>query len=165
MKKTQNNENSFDEQLANFTDSILEKNAAKEDEQPLSSDQELRALEQTALRLKNAYHEEGPSEEVIRRMHKNITRQWQQQKSQRRESFWKNWIPTRQKWQSQRSRQQLLVAMSLVTFVVLMLVCIPYFNGIGPDQPAASGQNGGAGFMVAVLGVILFAIWFFRRKG
>ena len=164
MNKAQNTKNITDDQLAEFTDSILNEKTTEVDKNPFTSDPELHALEQTALRLKNSFREDGPSEEVIRRMHKNITTQWQQQESQKNIPFWKNWIPSRQKWQSQRSRQNWNMVFSLATIVTLMVITIPLLQGTNLNQLAASGHDLSVGLLVASGGLILLAIWFFRGK-
>ena len=81
MNEMQNNENEYDidNQLADFTDRILNKKNTNVDENPFSQDPELRALEQTALRLKNIIPDEGPNKAVIQRMHQKISMHAQQQ--------------------------------------------------------------------------------------
>jgi Flp pilus assembly protein TadB len=168
MNENQNNKLEFEDQLANFTDLILSKKNDKKDESAFAQDPELRALEETVLRLKNTFSEDGPSEAVIRRMQKNINREWQQQKIKARKPFWEKWFPilqpTKQKWQSQRSRQRWGVVINLTALILLMLVSLPLLNGVGLNQPAASGQTLNVGKFAAIAGVILLAVWFFRRK-
>jgi hypothetical protein len=168
MNEQQNNKLDIEDQLANFTDLILSKKTDTEDENPFAPDPELRALEETVLRLKNAFSEEGPSEAVIRRMQKNINKQWQQQKVTVSKSFWKKWLsilwPKEQKWRPRRSRQRVSMVVYAVPVLVLFLISIFLYNGFYSDQPAASGQNLAAGLLVAFGGLVLFAIWFFRRK-
>ena len=167
MNKSKNNKISIDDQLANFTDNILEKDAAKEDEHPLSSDPELRALEQTALRMKNAFRKDGPSEEVIQRMRKNIVTQWQQE-SKKSKPFWKKWLnllqPSNHGWQSQRRRQRISMFSYAAVVLGVFFISIFLLNGAYSDQPAATGHNLGAGFLVAFIGAIVLAILFFRSK-
>lgn len=157
----------IDDQLADFTDRILEE-STEEDKNPFTSDPELRALEQTALHLKNAFREDGPSEAVIQRMRQNIVLQWKGQESKASAPSWKKFLSALklpgQKWQSQRSRQRWSLAISLATIAVLMLVSIPLLNKVSSDQPAASGQTLNASVVVAFVGLILLAAWFFRRK-
>jgi hypothetical protein len=168
MNEHQDNKLEFEDQLANFTDLILNEKTDKKDENPFASDPELCALEETVLRLKNALSEEGPSEAVIHRMQKNINREWRQQPFAAGKPFWKKWFaifqPSRQKWQSQRSQQRLSMVTSLVILAALLLVSIPILNGTNFDQPAASGQNLNLGVLAILGGLILLAILFFRRK-
>jgi len=167
MNKPQNDNRTIEDQLANFTDQILEENV-EQDKNPFTPDPELRALEQTALRLKNAFHEDGPSEAVVHRMRQNIVLQWKQQEIKASESYWKRFLSafksSGQKWQSQRSRQRQSLYISLATLVVLMLISIPLLNKVSSDQPAASGQNLNVSVVAAFGGLILLALWFFRRK-
>jgi hypothetical protein len=167
MNENQNNKLEIEDQLANFTDLILSKKTDKQDESPFAPEPELRALEETVLRLKNTFSEDGPSEVAIRRMQKNINKQWQQQKVAASKPFWKKWFAmlwsTRREWQSQRNRQRVNTILYAVPILALFLVSVFLYNGIHSDQPAASGQNLGIGLLVAVLGIIA-AVWFFRHK-
>jgi hypothetical protein len=168
MNEYQNNKHDIEDRLANFTDLILNEKSVKKEESPFAPDPELRALEETALRLKNTFRENGPSEAVIRRMQKNINREWQQQKTKESQSLLQEWIstfwPIKDKWQSQRSRQRVSMLLYTVTVLGLFLTSIFLYNGVYSDQPAASGQNLGAGLLVTFGGLVLFTIWFFRRK-
>ena len=168
MNEHQDNKLEIENQLANFTDRILNEKTDKKGENPLAPDPELRVLEETVLRLKNTFSEDGPNEAVIRRMQKNINKQWQQQKVAASKPFLGKWFaifqPSRQKWQSQRGRRRLSMVASLAILAALMLISIPILNGINFDQPAVTGQNLGAGLLVAFGGLVLSAIWFFRRK-
>lgn len=159
----QKNKKSIDDQLADYTDNILNEKTTEGDENPITLDPELRALEQTALRLKNAFQDDGPSQEVLQRMRKNIHVQWQRQENKQQKPFWKKWIPVRKQWRSQHARRiQVMVTFSAI-IVGLLLTSTLLFNGVHSEQPAASGHNLGVGFLVAALGTIS-AIWFLRRK-
>jgi len=153
----------LDNQFADYTDNILNEKNAKLDETPVTSDPELRALEQTALRLKNAFRDDGPSEKVIQRMHKNIITQWQQQENQKSVPFWEKWMPSGQKWQSQHARQNKAVLLYAATVLGVFLISFLLFSGGYSDQPAATGHNLGIGILVAGLGIVV-AAWFFYRQ-
>ena len=163
MNEKQNNKLDIEDQLANFTDLILEK-TAKKDENPFAPDPELRALEETVLRLKKTFREDRPNEAILTRMHKNIVTQWQQEKNRKSEHSWEKWIPSRQKWIPQRSRQRATMLSYAALVLGVLLVSVFLFNGAYTDQPAATGQNLTAGFLVTIIAVIVFAISFFRRN-
>lgn len=163
MNESPDNKQDIENQLANFTDHILNGKAAQDDENPFAPDPELRALEQTVLRLKNTF-DDGPSDTVISRMHQNIKRQQQQMKSKESEPFWKKRMPSGRKWQPQQSRQRLSMALYLTALIALMVISAPYMKGISLDQPATSGQNLSPGVLVISGGLILLAFWLIRRK-
>lgn len=167
MNKPQNDKRMIENKLADFTDQILEESTTP-DKNPFTPDSELRALEQTVLRLKNTFKEDGPSELVIQRMRQNIVMQWKAQESTASKPIWKKLLsvfkPDRQFWLSQRSRQRLSMAISLGTIAVLMLVGIPLLNKINSNQPAASGQNLSVTVFVAFGAITLLAVWFLRHK-
>jgi hypothetical protein len=151
----QKNKKTFDEQLADYTDNILDDKTGEMEENPTALDPELQSLEKTALRLKNAFHDDDPSEEVIQRMRKNIAVKWQQQQSREKQPFWKKWLPFGRKWQSQRSRQRFRMAVSLGILLAILFAGVYFLNGSGSDQPATSGQNLNASLVFIVGGLII----------
>lgn len=158
------NKKTIDDQLADYTDNILNEKTTEADENPSTLDPELRALEQTALRLKSTFRDEGPSEEVIRRMRRNIITQWEQQENKRPEPFWKKWMPAGQKWQSQRSRRRIRVAISLGTLLVILFTGVYLLHGTGTEQFATSGQNLNVSIVFIVGSLVLLAVWINLRK-
>jgi hypothetical protein len=168
MNESQNNKSTIDDQLANFTDLLLSEKTTKEEEMPFASDPELRALEETVLHLKNTFGENGPSEAVIRRMQKNINREWQQQKVAASKPFWKKWFaifqPTKEKWQSQRSRQRAVIFSYAVLMVGLFLISILLFNGVYSGQPATSGHNLNIALLFASGGLVLLVFLLYHHK-
>lgn len=166
MNKLPNENDIIDDQLATFTDRLLEKDAIEEKDSS-ALDPELRALEQTVLRMKNAFDKDGPNEALIQRMHQNILLRWKQQESKASKSFWEKVLsPLRSRrpdWQSQRSSQQWRLAISLVA-VIVMMISIPLLKKVNSTQPAASGLNLNVSAVVVAGVLILVAVWFFRRK-
>ena len=165
MNKIQKDEDTIENQLADFTDHILYKETITGDEIPFSPDPELRALEQTAQRLKAAFHDDGPSETVIQRMQQNITMQRHLREKPVSKPFWKKWFATKQNWQPQQSRQRWSMAISLTILFMLIVISVPYLNGISLDQPATSGQNLNPGFLIgSVVLLTILAFLLLRRK-
>lgn len=166
MNKSQKDSRTVEDLLADFTDQIIEENL-EQSKEPFTPDPELRALQQTALRLKNAF-EDGPSDTAVKRMRQNIVMQWKQQEIKAGETAWKKLLSAlklpEQKWQTQRSRQRWSIAISLATIAVLALISLPLFDKVGSNQPAAGGLNLNFNVAIAFGGLILLAIWFFRRK-
>lgn len=168
MTKPQENNKSIEDQLANYTDSILSANIFEQDEATFAPDPELRALQQTALQLKEAFGNDDPEEAVIQKIQRNVVNQWQHSNHKDKTTNWQTWIkkirPTERKWQSQRSRQRFSIALSLATLAVLLLVAIPFLNVTDINQPGASGQNLNVYVLIALGVLILLAVWLFRRK-
>ena len=167
MNKSKKDNDSVDEQLAAFTDQILEGNS-EEDKISFPPDPEIRALQQTALHLKNAIPKDEPSEAAIYRMRQNIVMKWKQQNTKINEPFWKRFFFARksseQKWQSQYSRQRQSQLISLAAIVFLLFVSIFLLGKVASFQPAVSGQNLNTSLFIAIGGLILLALWFYRRK-
>ena len=168
MTKPHNSNTNLEDQFADYTDRILNDQSIEQDLATFAPESELHALEQTALRLKYSFGNNDPDEVAIQRMRKNIIGQWQQEKQQVGDPFWKKWIqalkPTDQKWQSRQSRQRFSVALSIAALVILVLVSLPLMNTTISDQPAASGQNPNSLALIVFGGLLLLALWLFRRK-
>jgi hypothetical protein len=166
MNKSQNDNHTIEDQLADFTDQILEKSSAEE-KLTFAQNPELRALEHTAQRLKNAFHDDGLSEAAIQKMRQNILLEWKQRESRANTPFWKKFLfvhkSREQKWQPQRIRQRLDMLKSVTVVALVMLVSILLLNKSDFDQPAASGQNLNIGVLAAT-GALLLVLWIFRRK-
>ena len=167
MNKPKKDNLLVEEQLAAFTDQILE-GISEEDKISFPLDPELRALQQTALYLKNAIPKDEPSEAAILRMRQNIVMQWKQREEKKNKPFWKQLFFARksseQKWQSQYNRQRQSQLISLAAIVFLLFVSIFLLGKVASFQPAASGQNLNTSLFIAIGGLILLALWFFRRK-
>ena len=166
MKKSQTDNRTIQDQLADFTDQVLEGNTNPE-QKPFTSDPELSALEKTVLRLKNTVGDDL-NDIVVQRMRQNIIMQWKQRESRASVSFWNKVTSALklpgQKWHSQRYRQRWSLAISLGTFAALALVSIPFLRKVSFYQPAASGQNLNAGVFIAFGTLALLALLFFQRK-
>jgi len=165
MNEIQKDEDNIETQLADFTEHILNKETVTGDETPFSPDPKLRALEQTAQRLKTAFLDDGPSETVIQRMQQNIAIQRRLREKPASKPFWKKWFATKQNWQPQQSRQRWNMAISLAILITLMVISVPYLDGISLDQPATSGQNLNPGFLIgSVVLLTILAFLLLRRK-
>jgi hypothetical protein len=166
MNKPQNDKHTLDDQLADFTDWILEE--TNEDKAALSQEPELRALEHTVLNLKNAFQDDNPSEAVIQKMHQNILMEWKERERKASQSFWRKLLPgnkpDEKKWQSQRDHQHWTALKSLSVAAVVLLVSILLLNKTDFEQPAASGQNLNSGILAAATVLALLVLWIFRRK-
>jgi len=167
MNKSKNKNRLIDDQLAAFTDNMLEGDA-EENGNMSTSDPELRALQQTVRHLKNVLPDNGPSDEVIQRMRQNVIHQWKQQENKSRSSFWMKllslWHAPRQKWQSQRNRRRWDLAIYGTTAVLILLVISPFIDRIGSPQPAASGQSPTFRLLVLLVGFVVLALFSFIRR-
>ena len=168
MTNPQRNEPSVEDQLAAFTDRILSDEQRKQEKATLVPDPELRALERTAQRLKAAFTAGEPDGAVIQRMRNEIIEKWRRRNRLDPKTFWA-WLTHRlgrsgQKWTSQQSRMRVSIAASLAALVVILLVAIPFLNTSSTGQPGASGQNPSTYVLIALGGLILLAVWLYRRR-
>ena len=97
----------LDDQLAEFTDLALDGELSAQDEATLAPDPELRALEETVLRLRESIPNEDPGEEAVSRMWGEIKRQSSWKLSKPFGKTLKEIFPPRTSWQSRHARQSL----------------------------------------------------------
>ena len=155
----------LDDQLAEFTDLALDGELSAQDEATLAPDPELRALEETVLRMRESIPNLDPGEEVVSRMWGEIKRQstWKVGNP-----FWRtlkeNFLP-RTNWRSRHARQRWTLGVSIAVITVLLLVILPFMDGINSGLPGTSGGQISSEFVFGILGVlILLAVWLFRRR-
>jgi hypothetical protein len=139
-----------DDLLADFTDRALDGKASV----PASpADVELRGLEETVLRLKQALPREAPDEKTIRRMQANFNARVRKANS--------STIPI---WQFLRPRQRLALAFAAVALAVL-LIALPFLPSVsGPVQGIAGIQPQAVILLVGVACVLVLLIWARRSK-
>jgi hypothetical protein len=168
MTNLNEHEQSIVDQLADYTDGILNEDTLDQNQATFASDPDLRALEETAQRLKVAFDGNEPDMAVTEKMYNNIIEKWHQQESRPSESAWQKltrmFVPPKQKWTSQQSRRSFSITASLATLVILLIVSISFMNSHGAVQPGASGQNPSTYALIALGGLILLAMWLFRRR-
>jgi hypothetical protein len=155
----------LDDQLAKFTDRALDGELTAQDEATLAPDLELRALEETVLRLRDAIPNDDPGEEVVSSMWGEIEKlsNWKAQKP-----LWQTlkeiFLP-RSNWRSRRTRQRWTFAVSITVIAVLLLVILPFMDEISSGLPGASGGQISYQLVFVILGIlILLAVWLFRRR-
>lgn len=166
-KNRYNNDRLLNEELSVFTDKILQ-GSVEENENLSTKDPELRALQKTVLRLKNASPGDGPSDEAIQRMRQNVIKQWEKQEKKASKSFWTKLLSPQQSpeknWQSQRSRRRLQLAVYITAAVFLLLINSPAMNKVTSGQPAASGQSMIYSAAIILGGFIVLVVWSYIRK-
>ena len=164
MTKPHNSKTTIEDQLVKYTDSVLNDQKMA----TFAPDPELRALEETVLHLKQTLGQDDPDEAAIQRIRNNILWQWKQQEREESRPFWQTWLQVikqpNNKWQSRQSRQRFNLAVSMAAIVVLLLVSIPFIDTTSSNQPAASGQYLNVPAIIIFGGLILLAMWLFRRK-
>lgn len=146
-----------DDLLADFADLINKDNTAEFD---LSTDEELRGLEEMLLRLNRAFPYEPLNEDITKRMHADFgirrRRQAQQEKTSERRS-----------WLASLFRSPLALAVSTIVLVSALFFLLPSFTGLDSSlSGAAGGQTGLFGLLIAVgiVAILFLAFWLGRRK-
>ncbi len=138
-----------DDLLADFTDRVLDGKASV----PASaSDPELRSLEGTVLRLKQALPREAPDEKTLRHLQANFRARVRQADS-----------PTIPTWQVWRPRQRLVLAFAVA--LALLLIAFPFLPlDNGAVQGTAGFQSQVVILLVGVVCVVALLVWARRHK-
>lgn len=139
-----------DDLLADFTDRVLDGKATT----PASpTEDELRGLEETILRLKQTLVQKALDEKTFRHMQADFRIRAQKIDSSA-SSF----------WQFLRPRQRLAVAFATVALATLLIV-LPFLTFTNePIQGTAGLQTQGVILLISVVCLVTLFIWVQRRK-
>jgi hypothetical protein len=153
---------SQDEELSNFTDQVL-KGQMKNIESP--SNEELRELEETILRLHNTMPssklEESTKKQMLVRLNARIRREKEQPQ---KKSFWASLFDM-QSIKSQ-SRPQFFMTIGIAALVVLAVVIAPDLVTGSSGSTVGTALDAGRNIIVPaiLLGLIAIILWVTRKK-
>lgn len=139
----------LDERLADFTDHLLEARTAAD----TPSNDELRGLQDTILRLNRAFPPGTLDEQTRQRMQMDF-------KARVR----KDGPSAGPAWRSQQSRQRLILVLSTILLLVIFILAPFLSSGSGNAQGTAGLQTQTLALWIVFGGVIAFILWLGRRK-
>jgi hypothetical protein len=140
-----------DDLLADFTDRVLDGKTAVI---ASSTDDELRLLEETVMRLHQGLPKGALAEQDLKRMQADFKTRARKASSSARPN-----------WQSQQSRQRMTLAFAAIAILAAIFILLPFLTaGGGEVQGTAGFQPQGAFLLLAVGGAIVLLIWLGRRK-
>lgn len=153
---TDNHKNfSQDEDLSDFTDRVLKgqmKNTASD------SNEELRGLEETILRLHNnmpsSSLEESTRKQMLVRLNARIRREKEQSQ---KGSFWASLF-------NNQSRFQFTAAMGIIALVIAALIISPALGDGSTTVGTALHSNSNILIVIGLIAVIVGVLWATRRK-
>ncbi len=143
--------NDLDAVLADFTDRLLDGKT------PLSAsapDEELRALEETLMRLNHVFPKEMLDEKTRKHLENNFKVRARKVSP----------APSGFAWWSQRSRQRVILIFAAVVIMAIFIVTPFLSSGTGNVQGTAGLQTQGIALFVILVVVIVSFIWLGRRK-
>ena len=142
-----------DDMLADFTDQILTgKTSAVRSPHP---EGELRGLEETVLRLHQAYSQQAMDGKTIKRMLFDFKIRKQKTNTSSHPAFW---------WSQQTLQRSVLVLVAAAILVSVFLI-IPFFtSGNGGIQASAGLHPQGMGLLVLLIGGILLVVWLVKGR-
>lgn len=141
----------LDDRLADFTDEAL----AGRIQQPAShAEVELLLLEETILRLKNAFPADPLDEARLKQMLVRLKSRIRRETEGTEQPFWKNWLI--------RPQTRLAAALGIL---FLLALAFPYLTADGSSTPAtALTPSLGIYAAAGLAAVIVVILWIKRRK-
>jgi hypothetical protein len=160
---TDTNKNfSQDEELSEFTDRVLKgqmKHTASD------SNEELRSLEETILRLHNnmpsSSLEESTKKQMLVRLNARIRRE---KEFPQKRSFWASLF--NMEWMQNQSRLQFAGAIGVIALIITAVVFSPGLIETGGNTTIGTALSGSSSFILptVLLGLIVLILWLKRRK-
>jgi hypothetical protein len=154
---------SQDDELSEFTDRVLKgqmKHTASD------SDEEMRGLEETILRLHNnmpsSSLEESTKKQMLVRLNARIRREKEQPQKM---SFWASLFSS--EWIRNPSRPQFAAALGIIALVIAAVVVSPALSGSsGGSTIIGTALSGSNSFILpaVLLGLIVLILWLKRRR-
>lgn len=140
-----------DELLADFTDRVMD---GKTSVLASPSDNELRGLEETVMRLNRAFPKEPLDEKTVKRLQADLKTRIRKANS-----------ASRPAWQSRQSRQRFVMTFAVIAILAAIFITIPFLTSGPGDVQGTAGFQPQSIALLAVLGcIIVLAFWLGRRK-
>ena len=153
---------SQDEELSDFTDRVLK---GQMKQTTSNSNEELRGLEETILRLHSnmpsSALEESTKKQMLVRLNARIRREKEQPQ---KKSFWTFLFNT--EWLGNQSRSQFVAAMGVLAILIVTVILSPGLAGLGGSSTTGSALSGSSSFILpaVLLGLIVLILWLRNKK-
>lgn len=168
-----NKNRQLDNQLADFTDMLLNQNAGSEIEVE-SHNQELLELQKTVLRLAHAFEDEAINETVTRRIKSGLLAEWPntirgKTKKRTQQPWWErifSGFPSRKSFRNRRAYGLAYATLAAILIFVVLSIFFPEFvtgnhltgTALGEGIPLQALLTLG----IIVVGLVVY--WLFQRK-
>jgi hypothetical protein len=139
-----------DDELADFTDAVLEGKASGAS---LSADTELKALQETVLRLDRAFPQGDLETQQIRRLQAEF------QSAARKEA-----AAPQPAWKAQYTRQRMVLAVAAVSLFAALCLVLPYVPAGTGGVEGSAGLQSSLPVLLAAVGLIAVLVIWLRRK-
>jgi hypothetical protein len=144
-----------DDRLSNFADQAL---SGRVSQIEAELDDELVGLEQTVLRLQNAFPPITLDQIPVKQMQVRLNARIRRENQEKKEPFWKKWFEP-------QARLQIGMAFAAVALMVTLAVFSPSLTTAGSSTTGTALTPIKNSFVVIMLaGLILITIWIKRRK-
>ncbi len=159
----------LDDQLASFTDQLLDHQEAELTETSMQ-DQQLHELQEMVVRLNNAFGASRPDKATAKRIEAHLVKEWHRFEKQARpvslvQSWLQSLISGRQKWHSTTKRRH-VSALALAAMAVALLVLVfPLLSQTKETLAGAVSGPQGLIFLLPVLGLALGGVlWLLLQR-
>jgi hypothetical protein len=143
-----------DNRLAEFTDLVLEGKVKHADS---NVEEELLDLEQTILRLNQAFPPVSLDDATVKKMQVRLSARMRRETQQAKQPFWKKWFEP-------RYRLQFGMAFTLAALMIVFAIFAPSTGGGSSVTGTALTPLQGPIVVVVLAGLVLFVYWMNRRK-
>jgi hypothetical protein len=143
-----------DDRLADFTDQVL---AGKVNQAEANMDEELRALEETILRLKNAFPPAALDQSTVKKMQVRFKARVRRETQAVKQPFWKKWFEP-------QSRLQFAMAFAAMAVLIAIAVFSPLSTTAGSSTSATALVPVNGTFTVIALAGVLLLIFLWKRR-
>lgn len=144
-----------DDQLADFTDQLLAGRVAQAES---AADEELLALEETVLRLQNAFPPVSLDQSTIKQMNVRFNARVRRETREAAQPFWKKWFEP-------QARLQFGTAFAATALLIVLALLAPP-SAVSGSATSATALTPVKGSVIAVTLtiVLVFFLWTKRRK-
>ncbi len=156
----------LDDEFAAFTDRLLSGDQSGNKEM-FAQDQELRELQETAVRIRRAFEAVDPSRAMAERIRDNLVAEWRESGlGEGPAPFWKRWMRS----DSQSSRASIagrrpVYALAMAASIILLGILVSFLiPTVAPSLTGGAGADGSMVWLILVLGVVAAGIvWWGAR--
>lgn len=148
-------QNDKDNELADFTDRLLN---GKADRSASNPDEELRGLEKTILRLSDAFPPRNLDDAAVKQMQVRFkARVRREEERESKPSFWKRFFDF-------QANPQVGLIFAVAAVLVLVVISLPSLGLTDPSTAGSAGSSATSWIAIGLAGVLLVVYWISRRK-
>jgi hypothetical protein len=155
----------LDDAIAAFSERLLSGELSGSQEM-FAQDQELRELQETAVRLHRTFESAEPPQAMADRIYDNLVIEWRE--AGHGAPFWQRWLQSyRRPADAPVVRQRPVYALAMAAAIVLLgILASLLIPATTPELPGGAGGGGDMFWLIIVLGIVVVGVvwWGTRHK-